>query len=291
MAETKKYYWIKLKTDFFESETIDWLSFQPNGCEYVVLYLKLCLLTANKNGELSAMIGDIIMPYDVNRIARITKFPFDTVVVALELFKKIGLIYEQDNGILKIPYVGEVVGSETEHAEKKRRYRERQKTLTETKSRTLSDKSIENRDKSKEIRDEEIRDREEEGETERKSPDPTPSEISEIIDLYHEICVSLPKVAYISDKIRENIQIFVSEFTPEQIRTGFETAEKSDFLKGENARKWQASFEWLIIPDNFAKSLNGNYNNAKKSGNAKRSDGFNAEEYECLINAFENLGE
>ena len=125
---SKKFYWIKLRTDFFDLETIDWLISQPNGCEYVVLYQKLCLITANKGGELFTEIGEIIIPYDANKIARDTKFPFDTVVVALELFKKTGLIYEQENGVLKIPYVEEVVGSETESAKRVRDYRAR-KTL------------------------------------------------------------------------------------------------------------------------------------------------------------------
>lgn len=139
---TKKYYWIKLKTDFFDLETIDWLISQKNGCEYVVLYQKLCLLTANKDGELVSAIGEIIIPYDANKIARDTKFPIDTVIVALELFKKIGLIYEQENGILKIPYIADIVGSETEYAKKKRDYRDKLKTMSETMSLTLSDKSI-----------------------------------------------------------------------------------------------------------------------------------------------------
>lgn len=120
---TKRYYWIKLKTDFFDLETIDWLISQKNGCEYVVLYQKLCLLTANKDGELSSAIGEIIIPYDANKIARDTKFPIDTVIVALELFKKIGLIYEQENGILKIPYIADIVGSETDSAERVRKHR------------------------------------------------------------------------------------------------------------------------------------------------------------------------
>lgn len=138
----KKYYWIKLKTDFFDLETIDWLISQKNGCEYVVLYQKLCLLTANKDGELVSAIGEIIIPYDAGKIARDTKFPIDTVIVALELFKKIGLIYEQENGILKIPYITDIVGSETEYAKKKRDYRDKLKTMSETMSLTLSDKSI-----------------------------------------------------------------------------------------------------------------------------------------------------
>ena len=158
---SKKFYWIKLRTDFFDLETIDWLISQPNGCEYVVLYQKLCLITANKGGELFSEIGEIIIPYDANKIARDTKFPFDTVVVALELFKKTGLIYEQENGVLKIPYVEEVVGSETEYALKKRLYRQNKRdkietlseTSAETSTETLSDKSIEYRDKSIENRD------------------------------------------------------------------------------------------------------------------------------------------
>lgn len=124
MSKSKRFYWIKLKENFFDLETIDWLMSQKNGCEYIVLYQKLCLLTANKDGNLSTTIGEMIIPYDFNKIARDTKFNIDTVIVAMELFRKVGLIYEQDNGILKIPYVQELVGSETEYAEKKRKYRQ-----------------------------------------------------------------------------------------------------------------------------------------------------------------------
>ncbi|MDE5620593.1 MAG: phage replisome organizer N-terminal domain-containing protein [Ruminococcus sp.] len=43
--------------------------------------------------------------------------------MAFELFKKIGLIYEQENGILKIPYISDIVGSETDSAERVRKHR------------------------------------------------------------------------------------------------------------------------------------------------------------------------
>ena len=93
MSEQKRYYWIKLKTDFFNQETIDFLLSQENGCQYIVLYQMLCLNTANNNGEMATRIGEMIIPYDINKIVRDTKyFTFDTVAVALELFKKLGLI-------------------------------------------------------------------------------------------------------------------------------------------------------------------------------------------------------
>ena len=142
--ETKKYYWIKLKTDFFNQDTIDFLLSQNNGCEYVVLYQMLCLKTANNNGLLATNVGEIIVPYDINKITRDTKyFNEDTIRVALELYKQLGLIYEGDNSILTIAGLDEMIGSETKWAEKKRLYREKQKLLGQSKDNVLQDIDIE----------------------------------------------------------------------------------------------------------------------------------------------------
>lgn len=124
----KRFYWIKLKTDFFNQETIDFLMGQKNGCQYIVLYQMLCLMTANNEGKLCSNIGELIVPYDVDKIARDTRyFDFDTVTVALGLFKRIGLIYEEDDGVLKISNIDTMVGSESKWAEKKRLQREKKK--------------------------------------------------------------------------------------------------------------------------------------------------------------------
>lgn len=129
MAE-KRYYWIKLKTDFFDLPTIDWLLSQKNGCEYIVLYQMLCLKTANNNGMMANGIGEMLIPYDVEKIVRDTKyFDFDTVTVALELFKKLGLIYKSENDVMCITGIDEMVGSETSSAKRVRKYRESQKLL------------------------------------------------------------------------------------------------------------------------------------------------------------------
>lgn len=152
MADNKKFYWIKLKTDFFNSEQIDFLMSQDNGCQYVVLYQMLCLNTANNKGRLATSIGEMIVPYNIDKITRDTKyFNTDTVIVALELFKKLGLVYEEEHNILKISNFDEMVGSETKWAEKKRIYREKQKQLPLGQSednvrQEYRDKSIEYRD-------------------------------------------------------------------------------------------------------------------------------------------------
>ena len=139
MVSDKKYYWIKLKKDFFDLDTIDWLSSQKNGCEYIVLYQKLCLLTANSNGRMVQKIGEMIIPYDAYKISRDTKFHIDTVVVALELFKKIGLILTEENGILIIPNVENMIGSESKWAEKKRVQRTKKEDNVQMLSSTQED--------------------------------------------------------------------------------------------------------------------------------------------------------
>jgi predicted phage replisome organizer len=158
----KRYYWIKLKTDFFNQETIDFLLSQKNGCQYVVLYQMLCLNTANNDGMLASTVGEMLVPYDVNKIMRDTKyFDFDTVTVALELFKKLGLIYEELDNVLKITGYEDMVGSETDSAKKIREWREKKKlqcneNVTHNVTQEYRDKSIEYRDKNIDIRDKSI---------------------------------------------------------------------------------------------------------------------------------------
>ena len=152
MNNSKKYYWIKLKTNFFDLNEIDFLLSQENGCKYIVLYQMMCLNTANNNGEMSTRIGEMIVPYNIDKIVRDTKyFDVDTVIVALELFKKLGLIYEEDNQIFKIANFDEMVGSETSSAKRVREHRARKKVLQ-----CNTDVTQEIRDKSLDIRDKNI---------------------------------------------------------------------------------------------------------------------------------------
>lgn len=130
MADNKKYYWIKLKTDFFDQDTIDFIMGQENGAEYVVIYQMLMLKTAQQGGYLGTKMAEVMVPYDIKKIVRDTKyFDYDTVAIALELFKKLGLVYEENNHILRLPDAEQLVGSESKWAEKKRIYRENQKTI------------------------------------------------------------------------------------------------------------------------------------------------------------------
>ena len=88
MAEydKRRLYWIKLTDRFISSDTVDFLMSQKEGANYVVLYQMLCLKTVNNGGVLARELGEIIVPYDIDKIQRDCKwFTTDTVRVALEL--------------------------------------------------------------------------------------------------------------------------------------------------------------------------------------------------------------
>ena len=103
---------------------------QKNGANYVVLYQMLCLMTINTNGRLSRQIGEVIIPYDVDKIQRDTKwFSTDTVRVALGLYAKLGLIYQEKDGTLVLANHSEMVGSETDYATQKKLQRANQRQI------------------------------------------------------------------------------------------------------------------------------------------------------------------
>lgn len=127
VEKDKKFYWIKLTQNFMTSDAVDFLMSQKNGSDYVVLYQLLTLKTINTNGTLCRQIGEVIIPFDPEKIQRDCKwFEIDTIIVALELYKKLGLVYENTDGFLKITNFENMVGSESYWAQRKRIQREKE---------------------------------------------------------------------------------------------------------------------------------------------------------------------
>ena len=81
----------------------------------------------------------------------------------------------------------------------------------------------------------------------------------EIVNLYNETCVSFPKLVSLSESRKKAIKARLHNYTIDDFRRMFEKTEASSFLKGKNGRNWSASFDWMIKDANFAKILEGNY--------------------------------
>lgn len=161
--QKKRYYWLKLKENFFEEDTIEWLEEQPNGKEYCLFYLKLCLKSLKTEGILVRNVGNMMIPYDPESLAKLTNSSADTVKVAMDLFHKIGLIQIMDGGEIYLNQLNELVGSETEYAIQKRLQRAKEDNVQK-----LSGKG--RLELEKEIEKELDKDIEIEKETKKKNP-------------------------------------------------------------------------------------------------------------------------
>lgn len=127
----KRFYWLKLKEDFFSDETIRYIEEQDNGYKYSNIYLKLLLKSIDGQGVLIRKVGSRLIPYDVAAIAKMTGHDQDTVRVAMKLFEGLGMIERLESGALYMSQLQEMVGSESASASRVRALRERQKQLPE----------------------------------------------------------------------------------------------------------------------------------------------------------------
>lgn len=117
MAETKKYYWLKLKRDFFKRHDIRIIEEMPNGKDYILFYLKLLLESIDHEGALR--FSDTI-PYNEQMLSVVTNTNIDTVRSAMKLFVELNMMSVFDDQTIYMNEVDKLIGSETEWAKKKR---------------------------------------------------------------------------------------------------------------------------------------------------------------------------
>lgn len=252
MADSK-YYWLKLKRDFFKRHDIRIVEGMPNGKEYILFYLKLLCESVDHEGNLR--FSDQI-PYNEDMLAIITNTNVDIVRSAVKVFTELKMMEILDDGTIFMNEVSGMIGSvaDNDNANRQRRYRERQKQLSVTE--TLQERygSVTNRNESKSIETDIDTDTEKERRVDYLA----------VIDLYHEVCPSFPSIRTVSDKRKKAIRARLRTYTMDDFRTLFEKAEASDFLKGNNKRNWSADFDWLITDSNMPKVLEGKYDNKEK---------------------------
>jgi predicted phage replisome organizer len=117
MAETKKYYWLKLKRDFFKRHDIRIIEEMPNGKDYILFYLKLLLESIDHEGTLR--FSDAI-PYNEQMLSVVTNTNIDIVRSAMKIFIDLNMIDIFDDKTIYMTEVDKLIGSETEWAKKKR---------------------------------------------------------------------------------------------------------------------------------------------------------------------------
>lgn len=122
MADEKKYYYMRLKENFFDSEQMIVLESMQDGVLYSNILLKMYLKSLKYNGKL--MLAEYI-PYSPQMIATITRHQVGTVERALRIFRELGLIEVLDNGAIFMADIQNYIGKGSSEADRIRAYRKR----------------------------------------------------------------------------------------------------------------------------------------------------------------------
>lgn len=146
--DKKRFYWLKLKKDFFQQHQIKVLKSLPNGRLYALIYLELLAESTTHDGELR--YSDTL-PYDTITLSAVIDEDKDNVEKAIETLVTLELVEILSDQTIYMRDIQRLIGSESGSAERQRLHREKVKQIESV---TLSQKCHqENRDKSIEIRD------------------------------------------------------------------------------------------------------------------------------------------
>ena len=82
----------------------------------------------------------------------------------------------------------------------------------------------------------------------------------------------MPKLRSMQKQRQKQIAARIREYGEEVFFDAMKKAVASDFLNGKNRRGWIASFDWFVKPTNFAKVVDGNYNDSARKVRTEKAD-------------------
>lgn len=250
MSENKRYYWLKLMSDFFAQPRIKKLRRIAGGDTYTIIYQKLQLLSLNDGAKL---YYEGIEPTLAEELALTIDEDAENVEVTLKFLLSQGLMEQISETEYLLTETQRLIGSECYSAERVRRHRQSKAlqcnsdvTGCNTPVTACNEEIDIDIEKDIEIEKRESRDR---------------VDYQLIADMYNNTCVSFPAIKSLSESRKKAIKARLRSYSVDDFRKLFEMAEESDFLKGQNNRNWSATFDWMLKDANMAKVLDGNYRN------------------------------
>lgn len=124
MAEEKRFYWLKLRRDFFKRHDVSIIEDMDNGKDYLIFYLKLLCESIDHDGNLRFSTE---IPYTDKMLASVTKTNVDIVRSALKIFTELDMIEVREDKTIYMTELPKMLGSEVASAERVRAFRARQK--------------------------------------------------------------------------------------------------------------------------------------------------------------------
>lgn len=285
MSDNKKYYYLKLKENFYEDEKIIMLESLPDGMLYSNILMKLYLRSLKREGKL--MISDRI-PYNPVALSQITRHSVGDVEKAIKVLQELELIEILDNGAIYMLDIQNFIGKSSTEGDRKREYRKRieeEKTLELSQpdnfdvtnvhqvdgqmSGQMSTRDITRditRVKSLETTDD--KSHSDISQSDKKSKQTWQEQLNRIFKEWNSIDDNIPKINFIKNgSTRQKLlQARINEYGFDNVLKAIDNVKNSQYLKGY-VKPFRITFDWFIKPNNFPKVLDGNYNDFTVTNN------------------------
>lgn len=271
----KKYYWLKLKTTFFNDKAIKKMRKIAGGDTYVIIYLKLQLLSLKDEG---AIYYEGIEEDFASEMALTLDEDEENVRVTIGFLERYGLIEQKSTDEFMLTEVPQSIGSETDKAALMRKKRSKDKesgnnVTSISNSVTAELPTVTNCYTELELEKREDIENREDIDREVREDTNNVEKCKEIINLFNAICLTLLPVKHITESRIRKIFLIQQQYGDNfDYESLFKRVEKSDFLTGRNGR-WnsggekQANFDWIMKLDNISKIQNGIYDNKESESN------------------------
>ena len=257
----KKYYWLKLKDNFFNQKEVKKLRRIAGGDTYTIIYLKMQLLSIKKDGiiEFEGTEKDLAeqLSYEIDE-------DLNNIQVTLSFLKVNNLIEEISENNFLLTKVPDCIGKEGASAERVRRHRERKALLEKEKEQKMlqCNGEVTNSNNAVIKSNTEI-EKEKEKEIEKDNNISKDIFINKVVSEWNSIGVSPIKL--IRGTRQKMLNARIKEYSEEGILQAINNIKHSDFLKGQNKNSWVITIDWFLKPNNFIKVYEDNYNSKKKT--------------------------
>lgn len=272
----KKFYWLKLKDNFFQQKEIKKLRKIAGGDTYTIIYLKLQLLSLENEGVLvyEGVEKDFAeqLSYEIDEDR-------DNIEITLQFMNANKLIEELEENTFFLPKINECIGKESESAERMRRMRARQKEIkdknvTLLRSGDECDVTSVTCDTEKEKELEKKLDIEKDKKEKKKTKkEPTQTEIDEVVNAYtsnEELKATLIEFVKFRKSIKRVMTTRALELLIKKLdKLSNDDNTKIEILNESIMNGWNGIFP---LKDNSTPKNKGGFNNESRSNTSKNNE-------------------
>ena len=266
--------WIKIETEMFNNSKIGHIRNLREGNNIFLIWVMILTMAGRCNANGLIFLTENI-PYNEKMLADELRFDESVVRLALSVLEKFGMI-TRDGNLLTIPGWEEHQNIEgmdkirEQNRIRKQKQRERQRNMIEQDMSRDASRDVTQQSKNK--KEDIDKDKEKDNKLIVSKDTICQTDVRRVIEEWNklqEVGINPIRDIKPSSKRYQLLKGRIREYGIDEVLNAINNVRNSDFLRGENNRGWMITFDWFVKPNNFLKTLEGNYNKEGQHGTTR----------------------